>query len=59
MKKTIKACPRCGSGALWHRPGGSILCTACMALFDKNGKTIEHKREEKQCTKSKSGESGN
>ena len=34
-KKTISKCPRCGSGCLWYKPDGSILCTVCMTVIQE------------------------
>ena len=50
MKQTISKCPKCGSGCLWYKPDGTVLCTVCMKLMDKEGN---------QCTSSKSNKSGN
>lgn len=36
-KETISRCPKCGSGCLWHKPDGAILCTVCMTVMDKEG----------------------
>lgn len=50
MKKSITACPRCQSTALWLRSDGSILCTACMARIDSDGNYTAKEKEINLCT---------
>ena len=34
-KKTVSICPKCGSGCLWYKPDGAILCTVCMTVVQE------------------------
>jgi uncharacterized Zn finger protein (UPF0148 family) len=43
-KKPISICPNCKSTCLWHKPDGTVLCTVCLTLMDKEGKAMT-KRE--------------
>jgi len=38
MSDYISKCPKCGSVCLWHKPDGSVLCTVCMTLINKEEK---------------------
>jgi uncharacterized Zn finger protein (UPF0148 family) len=48
MSKIITNCSKCGSGCLWYKPDGSVLCTVCMTLYNKEGKIVCKKEPEKK-----------
>jgi ribosomal protein S27E len=43
--KTMLKCPDCGSGCIWYKPDGTVLCAVCMALMDKSGNIIKSGRK--------------
>jgi hypothetical protein len=47
-KKVVSKCQKCGSECLWHKPDGSVLCTVCMTLHNKEEKTICKKKPAKK-----------
>jgi len=44
-KKTLTKCPKCGSGCLWYKPDGFIVCMVCMNLYDKEGNLCKNLRD--------------
>ena len=41
MSKVISKCPGCGSGCLWFKPDGSVLCQVCMKKYTKEGNAMK------------------